>query len=1147
MRVNVVGREIAPAVTLDRRRRRLASVVRQHADLRRPFVVSVHRRGDVMRPEDHTVRRRADWARTLVEPGHVVLITYLPRGGGGSSNQSSGKQIGMAVGMIALVAAAAWAAPLVAGGLVSGASGGLFTTASSALVGATQAGLVVGGAALLSLAMRAGANDDDNESSRQLYGVSGGGNLPRPGDRIPVGYGTFWTQPDLTQADYTVYDGDDQILYKRVTLGLGKYRVHKMMLGTATLWTEDGGIQEPFVSIQGSGSSALTRTSGTGGSSIGPTEIEIIQPGGSSPLVPGSVYTNGNVAGIELPYPGDNPGWSGPFVCCESGSRTSTIQIDYEAPMGVVNNGWDDGKAHAANWSVEFQYAACDDDDQQIGDWVQLHSNGFSTKSLTALRFTRKIPVPEGRYLVRARNTQSESDVVVNTATWSGLRSHFDDAVVRPHVTEIALRVRSDKSLGVTSFADLWVQATRILLVWDGAEWVEQPTRKAVYAFADVLRNADYGAAMSDSQIDLDRIAHYASTLTEFDTYDGVIRGPVSVYEAASVALSTIRAEPANFGAVWSFTRDEQKDVRKHVFTRRQIKQGTTAATFPVARDDGSADVIAEYYVDGDPRRRREVRVTYGAETLWPQRQQLQGVTTHEHATHLARWIAACAYYRRERRRFSADRQGRLVTRGDPVRVDAWFMADARAAGILSATGRTLTLDTAMEIADGRYARLRDRKGREWGPCAVTWPNAEQPNVVVLDAADVAAAEDYHGMPLDSVLADPAEDMTSVQIGPLIELEDPYLVVSVTPQGRDDIAIEAVYDHPSVWEALGEPILPGPSIPSFGTEVPAVPTVPWVRAQCVERSTSLDVDWACGTARGAASYIVMLSYDGQTWEQVSEGLSTSGSYPIRHEEGVTVTVAAYAVNGYGVAGPTVFTSLTTFTPSIQASVSLLQQLISQVNALFRDVTGQLDEWSEIVAAAALSRSQAEWLDKQTIRREITATGGKALAAVTELATTVATEQQAFADYRVTVSATFDGLTASVESNSSAIAMVDGKLLATASLQLNSDGYVSGWRAYNDGSTSAFIVQADTFAVAWSGLAGGDVVPVFTIANVNGVAKLAFRGDMIADGGILAGQLSVATLSSITANIGDVTAGVVRSANNLFRIELDNARLIISDG
>ena len=52
--------------------------------------------------------------------------------------------------------------------------------------------------------------------------------------------------------------------------------------------------------------------------------------------------------------------------------------------------------------------------------------------------------------------------------------------------------------------------------------------------------------------------------------------------------------------------------------------------------------------------------------------------------------------------------------------------------------------------------------------------------------------------------------------------------------------------------------------------------------------------------------------------------------------------------------------------------------------------------------------------------------------------------------------------------------------------------------------------------------------------------------MLADGTITATKISVGALSAITANIGEVTAGVIRDADSKMVIDLDNQQIIVSD-
>ncbi|RAI44698.1 hypothetical protein CH341_07730 [Rhodoplanes roseus] len=1069
-----MGQAVGAPIVLDRRRRSVAAIVARHADARRPFIVSRHPAGGAFAATDDTVVCRADWTRTRVGPDETVLITYLPLGGGSSAGSNTGKQIGGAVAMLALLALAPYAAPALVGA-GSALTGTLLSAGAYAgAVAAVQAGLVVGGAYAISLATKAKANDTTDTDSRSVYGVSGGGNLPRPGDRIPVGYGRFWSSPDLTQPDYTVYDGDDVLLYKRMTLGLGEYEVHEIQVGTESasrLWTAEDGIRAPFDTPD--------------------TAVEIIAPGGTSTLVPGSVYSHPGVSSIELPRPEDTPAYSGPWAVCEVGTTTSKIQLDYELPQGVANNGG--SEPFAGNWSLKFEYAPCDEDDVPTGPWVTLLEDGASVYSTRALRYTKYVTVPDGRYLVRGRNMQPYWDKGINTIIWSGLRAHFPDTVTRPHVTEIAVRIRSGKQLGVTAFGQLYVRATRKLPVWDGTAWATEATRKCVWAYHDVLTSS-YGGALDPSLVDVDTLAGYAGSLSEHDTYDGVIRGPVSVWEAAAVVLGPMRAEPAVIGSLWSLVRDEPKAVRRHVFSRRQIKRGSSQVEVQIARDEGAADVIVEYSPDADPRRTRETRVTYGAASLTPTRMKVEGVTTWSHANHIARWKAAAGYYRRQKRTFSCDRMGRLVGRGDPILADMWFLdrGSSRTGGVMARSGTTLTLDTPMDQGGTLYAYLRDRRGREWGPVAVTIPDAEAPHVVTLDSDDVAAVEAAYGQSLASVVALDTQAPTTVLIGPLATVEQQYLVRRIAHQGRDSIEIEALVDAPEVWTAIGAAMPPEPVVPSIGDiRTPQYPTVAYVRAAAVAKGSALVMDWAIAAARGAASYVVRLSYDdGDTWEIVSEGLSLDGTYSIRHVEGGTVKLQAWAIGATGLPGPTVETTFGTFEATVKPG-SLVDGLREHVTEELGREIAEIDFRTQRIAGAAADQDAANAIDKREVRVLVSAVKGSLQASITEVATIVET--------------------------------LGGTLTALYALALDVNGYVVGYYVVNDGTTSDFVVVSDNFKVAKPGVSGGDPVPVFAIGTVDGVTKLALRGDMLIDGCIIAAKIAA---NAITA--GKIAADAITS-------------------
>ena len=65
-----------------------------------------------------------------------------------------------------------------------------------------------------------------------------------------------------------------------------------------------------------------------------------------------------------------------------------------------------------------------------------------------------------------------------------------------------------------------------------------------------------------------------------------------------------------------------------------------------------------------------------------------------------------------------------------------------------------------------------------------------------------------------------------------------------------------------------------------------------------------------------------------------------------------------------------------------------------------------------------------------------------------------------------------------------------------------------------------------------------------MGTIGGVARITIRGDMYADGTITASKLNVAELSSITANIGVVTAGELNAQNGTMQINLNAGTIII---
>lgn len=174
--------------------------------------------------------------------------------------------------------------------------------------------------------------------------------------------------------------------------------------------------------------------------------------------------------------------------------------------------------------------------------------------------------------------------------------------------------------------------------------------------------------------------------------------------------------------------------------------------------------------------------------------------------------------------------------------------------------------------------------------------------------------------------------------------------------------------------------------------------------------------------------------------------------------------------------------------------------------------------------------------------------------VTALTTAVATGDSALASQINSLSSTVAGNTASIQILTQSVDGYSTRFAVMMSAQNEVIGFIS---LDGDVQGSSFTVAADYFKVSKIGTTGGAAVPVFSMQTVGGVPKLALRGDMNADGSIIArhiaagsitaDKINVTSLSALTANLGTVTAGLIQNAAATLKFDLPNMRLYRTDG
>ncbi|HLL28589.1 MAG TPA: phage tail protein [Xanthobacteraceae bacterium] len=239
-------------------------------------------------------------------------------------------------------------------------------------------------------------------------------------------------------------------------------------------------------------------------------------------------------------------------------------------------------------------------------------------------------------------------------------------------------------------------------------------------------------------------------------------------------------------------------------------------------------------------------------------------------------------------------------------------------------------------------------------------------------------------------------------------------------------------------------------------------------------------------------------------------------------------------------------------PSATGAVPVDVQLTSFDDALQdlvrNRIMGAINDLTTTVAALALAvanQDSSNALDKQELKRSISASYGNALAAFNEAIIAAVGPGGSVVELLDELQATLDDGTA-LGTASFIVGVTPSGAVASYELTVMSNNTKAGLKVatYDDGHgghTSQVLIEADQFQVG-STADGVGFMPLFIVSG----GEVLINGDIIATGTITADKLSVATLSAIVANVGLLTAGMIQSADGKLQLDLDNNRLVISD-
>ncbi len=1094
---------------------------------------------------------RAKWARYRIKARDAVVFLSRPGRSG----------LGSILGLVALLALAVFL-PVIVPALLGAGLAATTIVGGLTVGGLVSSGLLLGGSLLIAAltAPKAGglSNDGSGDQIQQLYSIAASGNIGKLFDTIPVGYGRLKDFPNFAATPWAEYIGNDQYLNLLFNIGCGKYAAEKIYIDETVLWDSSAGVSNDFTGV----------------------DLAFYGPGENVGLFPVNVVASGEVSGQALAV---DP--IGGFVATAPGVAAKSIAVDLVFPSGCFSIHNTTGEQSSKSVTVQAQYAAVDDAGAFIGGYQTLFSKTFTFNTKNPQRVSVKTDVAAGRYTVKVSRTDAPAGTVgewtaVNDVVWAALRAFIDGPTAFPGVTTLALRIKATDQLNQSSAKKFAVLRTRILPVWNGSAWVDTPTRSPFWAFYDMAVNTDYGAKRPPSKIDFQAIADGAAgAVTRGDSFDYIFTAATIVPDAFDTALKVARARHRWAGDVLSCVRDEAVAVPQMLLTDREIVRGTLAMPMVFNAEDQSDSVILEY-IDENTWGLADVQYPpndndFSAQN--PAKIRIDGIVNRAHAYRETTFYFQQAYYRRVSIELDTEHDGRLLGYGAHIRVQSELpqtFGQAGAVDVDASSGSTLALTPAPDWSAGgqKYLEIRSASGGRFGPVKCSRPGSDD-GVALLDATDLAAVEAAQGMILAEALARTASaDDPSFVFGIGDSLSKDCIVLGGRPNG-ERVSLSLVVDDPAVHAQDPDPppTVPAGSLLTQG-KVPVIAGLSaWFGQGVIE--PRLYASWF--PAAGALYYVADVSYDaGGSWNRLYEGNQPAFSLTCERAN------LRLRVAGVGVVLHGGFTYVDVAVPEISASASTVSLaafkagLADYVTGEFQRVTARFNSLQQIIGAAGSEQDAQNFLDKyqanvlaastiegvasakvEAIEAAETYADG-AVAAFGEIATATFETQAAsasaqastlasahsYADGAVaTLSAAVDAsigdTNASVAENSTAIAQLDGFAAAAWSVKLNANGYVAGVQLVNGGSGSSYFdISADVFRIAWPGVSGGSPSPVFQIANVNGVAKLAFRGDAYFDGVLTArmiqtGEVKSVAIESNAATYISYVAGGSGSAGN----------------
>ncbi|WP_291299284.1 host specificity factor TipJ family phage tail protein [Elioraea sp.] len=742
---------------------------------------------------------RENWHLVKPREGMLLQLRVVPQGGGGG-----GKNPLRTILSIAVIAAAFFLGPALGGAILSGIYG---SVVPATILGVTSSAFAtaLGGfliTAVGTLAINALVPPPKPSLSSLTFGgatrtsptlsITGSANRSNPYGPVPRVFGRHRVYPPMAARPVTESEGDQQFLRLLFDFGYGPLELSDLRIGAVPI--------EQFEGV----------------------EIEIRQGFPEDP--PATLYSR-TIRQDEYSLKITEAG--GPQIL---ETRDAAAETTIDVAFGGLLTFGGDGSQQNRSVTFRTEWRLLPD-----GEWVSAGETTVTAATTSTVRQGVRIVFPTpGRHALRfTRLTPDTTSATVRDEMFvTAVRSIQPDYPLRRSGRCIvAMRIKAtDQLSGVVDQFSAVAQA--LLPVWNGAEWVRQPTRNHAWAYLEVLRGTANPRPISDDRIDLQAFVDWAADCDAAApdgvaprwTFDAVVDAETTVFELLRDIAASGRAAFGMRDGRFSIVRDIPQIVPIQHFTPRNSWNFSGRKLFP-----DRAQGVRVRYIEPEREWQQQEVIVYadGFDENTAQRLEtleMWGCTRRAQGWREGRYHLAVAQLRPETYEISCDVEHLIATRGDLVRVahdvPLWGIGWGRVAELEEESGDVVavTIDAAMEVRADRLYTVRVRRSDATGHVYSVVPEI-----------------DAEGLTRRLVLAVPIPLLDAPAIGDLVQFgeagrESALLLVKQIQPGPDLTARLTLVDAaPDVHAADAGGVIP-PFDPGMTLPFPPPGTPPLVPA-----------------------------------------------------------------------------------------------------------------------------------------------------------------------------------------------------------------------------------------------------------------------------------------------------------------------------